>query len=159
LAERAEQYNAALADGANPDEAAQAAGWKNLNTARACCSKGGIKLSTKAPAGTELPRKAAEINQEFDAALPKPGKPATVNESVSIANEAPVLANDPVPGLDRPAEVRTLRPCCWYGKDFQYTDTGDCIVITPLDGKGLQLSYEALKQFSEEINELLEIIK
>ncbi len=156
VAERAAQYNAARAEGANPDEAAQAAGWKNFNSAKANCCKVGVKISTKAPTvEAAQPRKAAVINQDFEAALPKPDKPVTVNETVTVAK-----SDDPAPAREnKPIEAHTLRPCRWFGKDFIYTDIGDCIDIRPKEGAGFQLTLEGLTQFSEEINELLEIIK
>lgn len=179
LAERAKLYNTARAEGANPDEAAQAAGWKNLNTARACCNKGGIKLSTKAPTTDETPpskapagieetytftdatppRKAATINQDFEAAFPMPDKPVMVNETVVVANETPVLANEPAQNADKPVKACTLRPCCWFGKDFVYFESEEYIEIKPKNGESIQLTPVALKQFSEELKELLEIIK
>lgn len=171
LANRVTLFNHLLAEGANPDEAAQGAGWKNLNTARACCSKGGIKLSTKASTvNAAPPRKAAVINQEFDEAFKKPPtpgpvfangapKPVTVNETVSVANETPVFAKDPRPSPDKPTKACTLRPFCWYGKNFIYTDNGDYIDIQPREGNEFQFTREDLKQFSEELKELLEIIK
>lgn len=155
VAERANLYNRLRAEGANPDEAAQTAGWKNFNSAKANCCKVGVKISTKAPTvEAAQPRKAAVINQDFEAALPKPDKPVTVNETVTVAK-----SDDPAPVPDKPIEVRTLRPCSWIGKDFLYTDNDDYIEITPHKGNLIQLTYESLKQFSEEINELLEIIK
>lgn len=162
LANRVTLFNHLLAEGANPDEAAQGAGWKNLNTARACCNKGGIKLSTKASTvKVAPPRKAATINQDFEAAFSKPDKPVTVNETVIVADETPISANDPEPVQDKPLEVRTLRPYCWTSLETNliYIDCGESIEIKPRSGDSIMLTPRLLKQFSEEINELLEIIK
>lgn len=153
VAERANLYNRLRAEGANPDEAAQTAGWKNFNSAYNSCIAAGIKISAKASTVEAAPpRKAATVNKEFDDLFKAPDKPVTVNETVTVAN-------DPAPVPDKPIEVRTLRPCSWIGKDFLYTDNDDYIEITPHKGNLIQLTPNALKQFSEEINELLEIIK
>ena len=153
-AERATLYNRLRAEGANPDEAAQAAGWKNFNSAQASCCKNGIKISTKAATvEAAQPRKAAVINEKFEEAFSKPDKPVTVNETVTVAK-----SDDHAPVPDKPRK-HALRSCSWEGKDFLYTDAGDYIEITPHKGNLIQLTHESLRQFSEEINELLEIIK
>lgn len=155
LAERAKLYNTARAEGANPDEAAQAAGWKNFNSAHVNCYKAGIKISgKKSTVKAAPPRKAAVINQEFEEAFSKPDKPVT-------ANDIPISANDPEPVQDKPLEVRTLRPYCWTSLETNliYIDCGESIEIKPRSGDSIMLTPRLLKQFSEEINELLEIIK
>lgn len=153
LPERAALYARLRTEGANPDEAAQAAGWKDFKSAQVCCCKTGCRISAKPP---------YLIPDEPPRNIPKP-EPAPDLTPVPVAVKPPKPTPEPACALipDRMAlmdKPRTLRPCSWYGKDFQYTDTGDSIVITPLDDESIRLTYDALKQFSEELQELLEII-
>lgn len=144
VTERASLYAKLREEGANPDEAAQAAGWKTFNSAQSSCNAAGIKISSKAP--YLLAGAAPASDEPVPAPTPEPPTP----------EPACALIPGKMALVDKP---RALRPVSWQGKDFLYVDNGGYIEIMPRESTAIQLSYDALKQFSEELQELLEIIQ
>lgn len=140
LSERAALYARLRTEGANPDEAAQGVGYKDFKAMQSSLlTARGIRISSKAPylLPDDAPRKVVKAKPE-----PKPKPELELELELELE--------------DKP---RTLRPICWNGKHFIYTDVGEYIDIQPREGNDFQLTHDDLRQFSEEINELLEIIK
>lgn len=76
-AERAALYDRLMDEGANPDEAAQGAGWKNYNSAYNCLIRAGIQINRKTgthaiidATGEPIAKpKPTVINQDFEDAF------------------------------------------------------------------------------------------
>lgn len=171
LAERAALYARLRTEGANPDEAAQAAGWKNLTSAQASLGPNGIRISAKAPylLPDDAPRRVPKAEPVL-APVPEPAVAEAIPAPVPVPTPEPAVAETtpaPAPALipdrmaleDKPGHRTYALAPCWLSHETRLLYIPDqysaAITIRPLSGeRPITTTPDQLAQIAEEINEL-----